>query len=121
MTLTDPMNGGSSTARVPTPDAADRARNEATQARARGNLAAIICDTWGVDPADPRRDAMALASAADEFAELAGYLGLQATAERVPGHCACGAVLPLSTASANCAADYAAGMCLACTRKARRP
>lgn len=119
MTATDPMRGGSSTARVPTPDAADRARNEATQARARGNLAAIICDTRSVDLTEPGRDPMALAWAAHEFAELAAYLGLETPPERRPGYCACGAVLPMSTVSTSCRNDYGNGQCIACTRKAR--
>jgi hypothetical protein len=119
MTLTDPMNGGSSTARVPTPDAADRARNEATQARARGNLAAILCDTWSVDPADPDWDDMALMSAADEFAELADILGLGPAVERAPGRCECGVVLPLSYVTGSGSGIYGDGQCTACTRRAR--
>lgn len=121
MTLTDPMNGGSSTARVPTPDAADRARNEATQAHARGNLAAIICDTWGVDLAQDKPSDRLVQMAAKAFAELAGALGLEPTPERRPGYCACGVVLPMSSASTSAAEDYAAGHCFVCTRKARRP
>lgn len=123
MTVIDPMGGiasGASTARVPVPaDAADRARVAAARARARGNLAAIICDTWSVDLADPRRDDMALMSAAAEFAELADILGLGPAPERVPGHCACGATLPFTSASARNASDHNAGMCVVCTRKAR--
>ena len=54
--------------------AAEQAAKVLRDATARGNLAALLCDLYGVDLAAP--DPHALEQAAAEFAELAGALGL---------------------------------------------
>lgn len=61
--------------RVPMDPASIAARQRRDRA-ARGNLAAMVCDHWGVDPGSDRGSARAKAAARD-FAQLAAALGLE--------------------------------------------
>lgn len=49
---------------------------------ARGNLAAMCCTRWGVDPGSDRADGLAVKAAAREFATLADMLGLNGSPRR---------------------------------------
>jgi hypothetical protein len=53
---------------------------------------------------------------ADEADELAAILGLTKAPARRPGHCACGAILPLSMVAVGKNAQYKRGACHRCSR-----
>jgi hypothetical protein len=62
---------------APAQEAARRAR---IRAAARANLAAVLCEEYGVDPTEAAPSPSALRQAAASFAELATILGLTAGA-----------------------------------------
>lgn len=100
--FSDIHSAGFATARVRTAASpAEAARRAATARAARANLAAAACEEFGgveavkADPALRQR-------AADRFAELLDFLGLNVLPEHQPGHCRnpeCRRVMPMLAAS----------------------
>jgi hypothetical protein len=94
MSAQDRIAGGMDATYVPQDEAHARLR-EAARIKARGNLAAIACEWYGVDPRRPSGPGVQLA--AQEFATLADVLGLDGDESR-PGICReCRAKLPATT------------------------
>jgi hypothetical protein len=120
------VSGGMDTAR-PGQTPQELAHRASAQARARANLAAMMCDAHGVDPrgardiqpGDPRLSDPAARRAAAQYDLLADILGLTAQPERPPGLCACGAELPMTSTSAHNRTQYGPGQCVRCTARGR--
>lgn len=65
------------TARVQATSADDEARAAARNRSARGNLAAMVCNQYGIDPTRDDNHWHRVGAAAQVFAELADMLGLR--------------------------------------------
>ena len=107
------MSGGAHTGRVPVDDLSAEQRAQ-KQAQARGNMAALVLTRHGLDP---RRITTADIPPAvkEELRELAQAMGIDGRPVRKPGHCACGAVLPMGAATSSAKFETRNGQCRRCS------
>lgn len=105
------IESGLRSTHMPADDVSTEVR-AAQRGDARGNFAAIVLEHHGVDARSADLADLGGACKA-ELRELADALGLNERA-REPGHCACGAVLPISTLFAG-KGGYLNGRCLQCS------
>lgn len=125
MADTNALHAGLTTTRLDADEVTLRERRR-KMAAARGNLAALMCSRYGVDPTvNPAPSVASLAAA--EFAELADILGLDPTPHpRGGGLCRkCRQPIPLSAVSRNVGGGpskgYKTGMCWWCSQGLQRP
>lgn len=91
------------------------------QAAARGNLAALMCERYGVDPTvEPHPTSLDEKYAAAEFADLTSILGLAPAQPHTRGLCKqCGGDRPMYAHTG--AGGYRPGLCWWCSRGIPRP
>lgn len=95
----------------------DRARNARRDKAARGNLAAMCCDWYNVDPRRASSGQVGVQLAARDFALLADILGLGGPAAS-PGTCTrCGQPLPFARQTKP-HTGQTRGVCARCERRA---